>query len=71
MVTLEKEIEFLRRLVSLHRMMLSEDDDVNVTFDVAGEADGLTVAPMLLSPQPPYTWLPAGAGGRDSRCGQP
>ncbi|MCZ6506880.1 MAG: histidine kinase [Acidobacteria bacterium] len=49
-VSLEKEIEFLRRLVSLHRLMLSEDDDVTVTFDVAGEADGLTVAPMLLSP---------------------
>lgn len=63
-VPLERELDFLRQLVELHRMMLA--NGASVTFEVAGRSSDLEIAPMLLSPLIENAFKHGISGERDS-----
>lgn len=49
-IELSREVEQVRSYIELQRLRVSEEDDVDISFAVAGETDGLLIAPMLLMP---------------------
>ena len=49
-VALKKEIELLQHYVQIQHMRLSETDDVMVSFNVKGDINGKSIAPVILLP---------------------
>jgi len=49
-VLLEKEIHHLKNFIEVYQLRISEEDDVNINFDVIGDIHSVKICPMLLIP---------------------
>jgi len=49
-ISLDKEIEQLRSFIDLQKLRFSEDDQLEVKFEISGETNTKTVPPMLFIP---------------------
>jgi len=49
-ISLDKEIEQIRRLIELEKLRIAPEDDVEIGFTVEGEAAAVRIPPMLLIP---------------------
>jgi len=49
-ISLDKEIEQIRRLIELEKLRIAPEDDVEIGFTVDGEAAAVRIPPMLLIP---------------------
>lgn len=49
-IDLEKEALQIKRLIELQKLRFSEDDDIQINFQIDGNVKGLYIPPMLLIP---------------------
>ena len=49
-VLLEREIRHLKNFIEVYQLRISEEDDVNISFDVIGDIKSVKICPMLLIP---------------------
>ena len=49
-ISLEKEIEQIKRLIALQKLRFSEEDDIRIEFEVKGATAGIQIPPMLFIP---------------------
>ncbi len=50
LISLEKEIQQIDRLIELQKLRFSNDDDIQIDFTIDGEAENTLIPPMLLIP---------------------
>ncbi|MCK4932623.1 MAG: histidine kinase [Candidatus Aminicenantes bacterium] len=50
LISLEKEIQQINRLIELQKLRFTKDDDVQIDFAIDGEAANAQIPPMLLIP---------------------
>lgn len=50
LISLEKEIQQINRLIELQKLRFAKDDDIQIEFAVEGEAAKVQIPPMLLIP---------------------
>jgi len=49
-ISLNKEIDQINNFIELQKLRFSEDDDINIVFDIEGNIDSKRIPPMLLVP---------------------
>ena len=49
-VSLEKELTFLRSIIEIHGLKISDEDEIVLAFDVRGNYEGKKIAPLILVP---------------------
>jgi len=50
LISLEKEIQQINRLIELQKLRFTKDDDIQIDFAIDGEAVNVQIPPMLLIP---------------------
>ncbi|MGB3863082.1 MAG: histidine kinase [Candidatus Aminicenantaceae bacterium] len=50
LISLEKEIQQINRLIELQKLRFAKDDDIQINFAIDGEAESVQIPPMLLIP---------------------
>jgi LytS/YehU family sensor histidine kinase len=50
LISLEKEIQQINRLIELQKLRFTKDDDIQIDFSIDGEAANVQIPPMLLIP---------------------
>jgi LytS/YehU family sensor histidine kinase len=50
LISLEKEIQQINRLIELQKLRFAKDDDIQIDFSIDGEAEKVQIPPMLLIP---------------------
>ena len=49
-VPLTKEVDYLKSVIGIKQLQLLETDDVEITFEVSGHIENMSVAPLILAP---------------------
>jgi LytS/YehU family sensor histidine kinase len=50
LISLEKEIQQIDRLIELQKLRFTKDDDIQINFRIDGEVENVQIPPMLLIP---------------------